>query len=418
MCLLAVLALLPSPGAAEVSYEYSLTDDSGDVVDMTTMDTVSLPAIDILSVSTRLDGEMVNITMNLETNYTEEGEYLVTLLVDEAIESTFGWDRRQGFYWFDSRYQAMTVNGAFSEGGESLHWEAPIEKLNATSEVWITHGDAKLLVDNYARWQDSVWEVIIPVGGRTRTDIVISVVEDFDLVKVVTIWLDEFDSDDLRAVIDGNGDLTVTQDEVDDYQQTYGSTDPEWKTWWATQNDIVVSSTSRSLELVNATGPVYSSDPITKVLTRVMDFPHKMKDETTLRYDWAEEFIAEGGVVPWDVSDTSSFTFQVPENDHLMEYEHLISSSDMTYGMYRYLSSDASVYMMAGSEMRAFWNETVGQTSGFTVTLTRNFPEEVPPDDDADDTMCGTSWIAFAVLPVVLIVSRRGGPGPSRSRNW
>jgi hypothetical protein len=405
LCSLAALVLLSVPGAAEVSYEYSLTDEVDDILDMTTMEVGSMPAIDILSVATTTSGETFEVGMVLATNYTEEAEYLVVLLIDETTESTFGWDSTQGFYWWDARYDAMNVTGSFSPGGDELHWKIPKEDLNATSEVWILHGDAKLLVDHYARWQDSVWEVVIPARGRISADILYYMVLPTDLVKHVEIRLNEFDSDDLREIIDSDSDLTVTDNEVFDYIDAFRSTDPDWEYGWITLNGDQPIWAERTLRLTNASGPVYSSDPITMTMIRTLEFPDQ-GSVRYLKYEWTEEFTTEEGVVPWEVSDDSSFTFEGLSDDSSNVYLYSLNHENVSYLMKSYISADNKTYHMSGSDMRAVWNDTIGDTMGYDVRQKRW--DGGKGEEQEEDTMCNSSWIVFAILPTALLIPRRG----------
>ncbi len=373
------------------------------------MEEVSLPAIDIISIDTTASEGILHIYMYLATNYTEEAKYLVTLFIDETFESTFGWDRTQGFYWWDGRYLSMTVNGSFSESGESLHWEASIKQLNATESVRILHGDAKFMVGYYARWQDLVWAIVVPAQGPVSADIEYTVLTSLDLVKRVTIRLDEFDATDLREVIDVDSDLRVTQSEVDYYIATFLSNDLYWDWTWVTQNGVRAIRADRDLELLGATGPVYSTDPITKVLTRTIVFPLQ-GDWSRMTYAWTYEFITEEGVVPWDVSKDSNFTFSVLPDHEPTDYDRTLSDQNMSSIMTTYFTEDLKAYHMTGSEMRADWNDTLGDKMGFVLLRDpiSSDPIDKPSDRPSDDSCCSSAMVVIVVLPCVTVVGWRG----------
>ncbi|MCK5253946.1 MAG: hypothetical protein KAQ96_13395, partial [Thermoplasmata archaeon] len=350
--------------AAEVDWTDSVTDPLDDVED-TEGTVVDMPGADIVSVSISENGEDLNISMMLDGEYVSSGLYSVSVEVDDGDSWFFTRMFFVGFSASDPDMNSVLVEGYYSSDGKILSWVIAKVDLPATEKVEIEYASSTIVdvsggptVMDYAG---------IPIGGDAPVPGALEVVMNFPKLhqmqmKVTMVYKDE-DAKFFRLFMDENSDGTISDAEVDSFQEEMESDDeidPSEANVTYDGNDPSDLTSTYSVE--GAKGSVDSTASMKIIVTMKLTFPEPADEDTHVieftENPFGEDFV--GGDEPWDNEFDMTFTFQAPDG-------WTFKSGSLPSKMKDYMNDDGDEVSMNQADIQEDWNNTFANLQKFTI---------------------------------------------------
>ncbi|MCK5415576.1 MAG: hypothetical protein KAJ35_09370, partial [Thermoplasmata archaeon] len=204
------------------------------------------------------------------------------------------------------------------------------------------------------------------------------------------VYKDE-DAKFFRLFMDENSDGTISDAEVDSFQEEMESDDeidPSESNVTYDGNDPSDLTSTYSVE--GAKGSVDSTASMKIIVTMKLTFPEPADEDTHVieftENPFGEDFV--GGDEPWDNEFDMTFTFQAPDG-------WTFKSGSLPSKMKDYMNDDGDEVSMNQADIQEDWNNTFANLQKFTIEKGDEGPG------------FGLSLALGATLLVALVVARR-----------
>jgi hypothetical protein len=390
-----------APASAEVVWDHTLTDPSGDVISVLAPGTpvTGREEVDILSASARGEGDDMNVSLVLAGAHDADANYEVRVTVD-------GDGTKE--YTFTLSYGVFSINGydlveddprsSVSADGRTISWLVEKARVTVTEGVEVTHAQA-MLPSGITNYVDTAPDEGNNGGnggngGGSEGPINVRVETLFKrvdrVVQTIELVIEGEDAKDLRGEFDSDVDGTVTRTEYDQHIEFFHL---EFASWNST--DIKLDGNSHeskvmTFELEGVVGSSTSTSPVTQVVVLDITFPQVDEGAT---HTYSGSLLGDRAGDMWDVTADSLWTVSAPSGWRF-------KAEELPEGVKTYLGGGGSTITMSGLQMRADWNGSVGAVNALVIT-------EKAGGGDEDAPGFAAPMAAFALLAVLVASSRR-----------
>jgi hypothetical protein len=352
--------------SADVSWDHQLTDGTGDVRNvLTNANATDMDGLDIVACSVSEQGPDLNVTMALAGSFDPAATYNVEVVCDGDEDSTFSFTCMEGTFSVGGPGLSDDGPEAYvSADGTLLSWVVGKASIPASERTEVTFAESFRLVgitpfsdtlpDGGGGGGNGGGDPGDPVHMLVRTEMV-SVEHVRSTVQVVVA---EDEARSLRAEFDTDGDRTVTREEYDQHVGFLALTLSSWNRTDLTLDGEAPEHRVMTVDFEGVVGRTDSSSPVSQVVTLDIVFPKATgSGEHTYTGDLAAG--RDAGEM-WHVTPDSSYTLVLPRG---WTFDGTWSGDNVDY-----VDDDGRRFAMTGSEMRANWNTTIGQTTSLTIT--------------------------------------------------
>lgn len=411
-CALALL-IAATPAAAEVDWDSTLTDPADDVINVAAPGTplTDHDGVDILEVSSAMDGDDLNVTLTLAGHHVTDGVYTYAVYGiadgDEELEyaftmTFFGWS-------YATPTDAGVASSSISADGSMLSWLVPLSEVGATTSFEVVSADATHVNSTtFQTFVDDVGEV--PGNGNgngngeeptepMKMTVHYNIMDVGHIRMTMSMWAEGEYAEETRSNFDTDEDGTVSQTEYDTMMDLMSSYMGDMNESTMKLDGKVNDRTGFEFSYDGLVGPVDSTDPvITSIILDV--YWDNVTEADTHTYgdgDWDDD---EGGDEDgmWNVTDDSWFKMEVASP---WKFDTTGWSADMK-GL---LKSDDRVLEFTGADLQTKWNTTMADTD--SIVITKNGGGGDGDGDDDDSPGFGALMAASALMAALVLASRR-----------
>lgn len=394
IALVAMMIMSLAPASAEVVWDHTLTDPSGDVISVLAPGTpvTGREEVDILSASARGEGDVMNVSLVLAGARNADANYEVRITVDGDGAKEYTFTLSFGLFSITG-YDLVEDDprSSVSADGRTISWLVEKARVTVTEGVEVTHAQAQLSagITNYVDTApDEGNGGNGGNGGGSDGPINVRVEIQFKrvdrVVQTIEMLIEGEDAKDLRGEFDSDVDGTVTRAEYDQHIEFFHLEFASWNSTDLKLDGASHESKVMTFELLGVVGSSTSTSPVTQVVVLDITFPQVEEGAT---HTYAGSLSGDRGGDMWDVTADSLWTMSAPSGWRF-------KAEDLPQGVKTYLGGGGSTITLSGLQMRADWNESVGAVNALVITEKAEGGEEDAPGFGA---VLGTTAILAAV---------------------